>query len=163
MHIYTPIVIFFILNASLSILASIKFPGGVRILTNKSYSMAPKIIPSDATIIKKQPPNSYDKGDIVSFYTQVNGREGIVTHRIYRLGGNVYLTKGDANTAIDKEYLRPRLIIGKVIMVIPLLGAYLSLLKNPWGNLFLILLPAGYIIFTETLKIKELIKKKSEI
>jgi len=122
--------------------------------------MAPKIIPSDATVIKRQASNSYEKGDIVSFYTKVNGREGIVTHRIYRLGGNVYLTKGDANLAIDREYLRPRLIIGKVIFIIPLLGAYLSILKNPFGNFFLILIPAGYIIFVEGLKIRKIKKKK---
>ncbi len=149
--IYPFVFIFLALNSTLLIFSSLKYPSGIRIFTNKSYSMSPTITPSDVIVVMKQYPYSYDKGDIITFYSYARGknRPMIITHRIYRLGGNVYITKGDTNLAIDKEYVRPRLIIGKVVVIIPYLGIYLSALKNKLLEPFLIPLPALYIILIE--------------
>jgi signal peptidase len=96
----------------------------------------------------------YFPGDIITFYDRTSGRELIITHRIYRIGGNVYLTKGDANIAIDKKPVLPRLIIGRVFLIIPFLGYFVSIIKNPIGTIFFILLPAIMIIANELKKIK---------
>ncbi len=147
---YPLIFIFLLLNSTLLVLSSLRYPGGIRVFTNESYSMSPAITPSDLIIVRKQFPLSYDKGDIVTFYTKDSeGKEQIITHRIYKLGGNVYITKGDANLVPDKNYLLPRLIIGKVIVVIPYLGIYLRALRNKVLQPIFLYLPALYIITIE--------------
>ena len=166
---YPLIFIFLLLNSTLLVLSSLRYPGEIRVFTNKSYSMSPTITPSDLIIVRKQFPLSYDKGDIVTFYAKDNkGREQIITHRIYKLGGNVYITKGDANLVPDPGYLLPRLIIGKVIVIIPYLGTYLRALRNKTLQPIFLYLPAFYIILVEVYNIlmdlQELkITKKKEI
>jgi len=98
--------------------------------------------------------DSYNVGDIISFYRYLDGKQTIVTHRIDSLGGNVYITKGDANDVIDRQIVRPRLIIGKAVLVIPKVGTYVKLLKSDVGTFVLIILPAAYIIVTELRKMK---------
>lgn len=95
----------------------------------------------------------YSPGDIVTYYSKVDGREEIVTHRIIQLGGNVYVTKGDANVAIDHELVVPRLIIGKVILIYPYLGYLIGFAKTTIGVWLMIIFPALIIISVEILKI----------
>jgi len=52
----------------------------------------------------------------------------------------------------------PRLIIGKVVLIIPYLGYPIAFAKTKIGLWFLILLPAGLIIFVEIFKIYQLTK-----
>jgi signal peptidase len=102
-------------------------------------------------VVKKSP--EYNVGDIISYYAKINGKEEIVTHRIFRIGGNVYLTKGDANQALDEEKIVPRLIIGKVVLVIPYLGYLIGFAKTKIGLWLLIVLPALFIILSEVIMI----------
>jgi signal peptidase I len=135
-----------------------KLPGGGRIFTNKKTSMQPLISENSLTITK--PSDYYNVGDIISYYQQVDKKEVIVTHRIAQIAGNVYLTKGDYNEYIDNQVVKPRLVIGKVVLIIPWLGLLFSLIKHPLGNLFFIILPATAIIIREIYRIKKLFKKK---
>ncbi|OGK45013.1 signal peptidase I [Candidatus Roizmanbacteria bacterium RIFCSPLOWO2_01_FULL_38_11] len=120
--------------------------------------MTPSITPNDLTVVRELYMNHYAVGDIISFYNFSEGKETIVTHRIDSLGGNVYVTKGDANDAVDRQIVRPRLIIGKVIMIIPKIGAYIKFLKSNLGTMMLIILPAVFIITTELRKMKRNMK-----
>lgn len=91
--------------------------------------------------------NSYEVGDIITFYQSDLRKE--VTHRIYRLGGNMYITKGDNNEAIDAQPVNPRLVIGKVVLVAPFLGYWVTFIKSQIGVSLIIVLPATIIILTE--------------
>ncbi len=113
--------------------------------------MNPTINTGSLLVVKKS--YEYDVGNIISYYAKINGKEEIVTHRIFRIGGNIYLTKGDANQAIDEQKVIPRLIIGKVILIIPYLGYPIGFAKTPVGTWLLIIFPAILIIFTEILVI----------
>jgi len=121
-----------------------------RFLTIKSNSMRPTLSTGSLVLIKKQ--NDYQPGDIISFYAQNNGKEEIITHRLIKIGGNVYITRGDSNLAID-PYVRPRLIIGKVILSLPYLGFIYILAKTPPGIFILIIFPAMFFVVVEILKI----------
>lgn len=115
--------------------------------------MLPSINRGSLSIVEKRPSTSYDIGDIISFYAQINNREEIITHRVYALGGNVYITKGDNNEAIDAETVRPRMIIGRVIVNIPYLGYWATFLKSGLGNVMFVIIPAIVFIMFEVINI----------
>ena len=150
--IYYLLIIFYLLFVSVIIIVSREnLPGGFRFFTNRFVSMQPTINSGSLIIVKKQP--YYIEGDIITYYSQLNGKEEIVTHRIYRIGGNVYLTKGDNNTAIDEYKILPRLIIGQVVAIIPDLGYIFSFAKSPVGVILIIILPALAFCSVEIIKI----------
>lgn len=143
----------FFLNVGLSIFFSVGLFGTLRIFTNVSDSMLPTINRGSLSIIEKQPSTSYGVGDIVTYYANVNNRTEIITHRIYKIGGNVYITKGDNNEAIDTYVVLPRLIIGEVVGNIPYLGYWVSFLKSGLGNILFIIIPAVIFIMFEIVNI----------
>lgn len=120
--------------------------------------MAPTIDTHSLMLVVKQP--SYNVGDIISFYSLESDKIEIITHRIIRLGGNVYVTKGDANEATDQTKVVPRLIIGRTVFVIPKLGSYISFVKTGAGLWFTILLPAGLIMLREIWSIIEEVRER---
>lgn len=128
--------------------------------TNKSDSMAPAIDKGSLTIVKRFP--TYNIGEAISYYDNSNGPEEIVTHRIRAIGGNVYTTKGDANEVQDRELVKPRLIIGKVIFTIPYLGYLISFAKSPIGTRLGIIAPALLIILLEIMNIIINLKKADQ-
>jgi signal peptidase I len=121
--------------------------GVINSYTNISYSMAPLINLGSVVIVRSQ--ESYQIGDVISYYAQINNELVIVTHRITEVSGNVYVTKGDANSLEDRELVRPRLIIGKVINIIPELGYVFHFAKSPLGKSLTIIAPAMVIIGIE--------------
>lgn len=135
-----------------------ELPHGKRIFTNTKGSMEPLISKNSLTVV--EPSDYYDVGDIISYYKQEGDREIIVTHRINQVGGNVYVTKGDYNQAVDSEVVRPRLVIGKVILIVPWLGLIFSVVKSAWGTCLFLLLPAVLIISWEINRIKILIASR---
>ncbi|MCR4330125.1 MAG: signal peptidase I [Candidatus Roizmanbacteria bacterium] len=150
---YYFVVLLFIVFCFSLFIFSRELPGGLRIMTAKSDSMIPAITKGDLMVVKDEY-NWYEKGDIVTFYAQKpDGTEEIVTHRIYSVSGNVYITKGDHNEAIDEQKLRPRLIIGKVITVIRSVGHIVVFLKSPMGQLLSIVFPGLFFSSIEVLRI----------
>lgn len=122
---------------------------GFRFFANQTSSMKPVINPGDLMVVHKEDQYSYLPGDIITFYSWETGKETVITHRVHRIGGNVYITKGDANAAIDAEPVRPRLIVGRVIFSFPLLGNYILLSKTPLGLGLTVFLPAILILINE--------------
>jgi len=89
-------------------------------------SMEPKIMTNDMVIIHKQA--TYQKGDIIA----VKGTHYSFTHRIYAVTKTGYITKGDANNAVDSETLKKN-VFGKVILIVPGFGKVINWLKSPVG------------------------------
>lgn len=154
---YIFICVFFIIHALLSIAFSRNLPLGIKLFSSKWKSMEPIIYSGSLLIVREQP--DYNVGDIITYYAQINNKEEVITHRIYRIGGNVYTTKGDANQAIDEEIIIPRLIIGKVIGIIPKMGSYLTFLRSSTGLIICITIPMIIILNVEVFTIFGILEK----
>jgi signal peptidase len=88
-----------------------------------SGSMEPKMYPGDVVIIAKVPADNVVVGDVIQFRVP----EGItVMHRVIDIeeteGGEVFITKGDANDEPDLEPVIPDNVVGKAVMTIPKIG-----------------------------------------
>ncbi len=147
---YSLFIFLYLSYISLIVIFSANF-GIINSFTNISNSMGPLIEVGSVVVVKSQA--SYEVGDIISYYAKIDDEVAVVTHRITAIGGNVYVTKGDANNLEDRELVRPRLIIGKVIKIIPHLGFVLDFAKNQSGKIISIILPALFIIIIELRRI----------
>lgn len=153
---YYAFVLFYLTFTFIVTIFSLHLFGDLHSFTNKSNSMNPSINTGSITIVRKM--DNYEVGDIISYYVQINNKEEIITHRIMRIGGNVYITKGDANLGIDPPIVLPRLIIGRVILIIPYLGYVVSFAKSASGLWLTIIIPATLIIFMELSKVARALK-----
>lgn len=143
------------------ILSKFNSPLGIRIFSVTSGSMEPKIKTGSIVFIKSQ--NEYKEDDVVTFY----GSKQIqtITHRIIETKtdsdtGNVsYITKGDKNEDRDFDEVKQTNVLGKVKFTIPYLGYLVSFSQTQIGFVFLIIVPATILIYSEILNIKNEIKK----
>ncbi len=125
-----------------------------------SPSMVPNINVYDVIIDSRvDSPSEIEIGDVITFYSdapEVNG--GTVTHRVISIikdksGKYSYQTKGDNNIIEDSSTVPFEKIVGKVVLKIPQLGRVQFFLASNMGWLFLILIPALYIIFKDIFKL----------
>ena len=99
-----------------------------------SGSMEPSMSIGDLVIVHRE--KEYRVGDIVVFDS--GGLS--VTHRILEKAQEGFVTKGDANNVPDKELLSGNHIIGRVAVVIPMVGKAVLFLKNPAGMMLIMML-----------------------
>ena len=104
-----------------------------------SGSMEPSMSIGDLVIVHRE--KEYRVGDIVVFDS--GGLS--VTHRILEKAQEGFVTKGDANNVPDKELLSENHIIGRVAVVIPMVGKAVLFLKNPAGMMLIMMLAIWYI------------------
>lgn len=116
-------------------------------------SMSGTIEPDDLIITHKQ--SDYMVGDIVMY--QTDGTP--VTHRIISENEKGYRTKGDANNADDGTNIPKEDVVGKVVLVIPKIGAVIRLVRTPIGMLSLF---AAIILITELPNLIGYIRRKNE-
>lgn len=104
-----------------------RFPSvfGYSYLQVDSGSMAPEIHTGDAILIHKE--DMYEPQDVITFYQD----DLYITHRIQKIEGNKYFTKGDANNASDPRQVFFNDIYGKVVWTIPKGGIVLNALHDP--------------------------------
>ena len=95
-------------------------------------SMAEAIQPDDVIITHRQ--DAYKVGDIVTYQTGTMS----VTHRIIAVHENGYRTKGDANNTDDGADIPQNAVVGKVVLVIPKIGAVIRFVRTPAGVLSLL-------------------------
>ena len=99
---------------------------GWRPVTVTSASMAPRIRPGDVVMydpsVRRPPP-----GAVVVFH-QPDGR-GLLTHRVESVDAHGRLrTRGDANPTDDQLPVPPSMVLGRVRVVVPMVGA---IVRNP--------------------------------
>ena len=116
-------------------------------------SMSGAIEPDDLIITRKQ--SNYTVGDIVTY--QTGGTP--VTHRIISENKKGYRTKGDANNTDDGTDIPKGEVVGKVVLVIPKIGAAIRLVRTPIGMLSLF---AAIILITGLPNLTEYIRRKDE-
>lgn len=158
------IFIAFIAAIVLLLLVSV-FPitGNIKFFIVQSGSMEPAIKMGGIVMVK--PTDEYEIGDVISF-GEMTRTKAPITHRIYDIkvieGESYYITKGDVNNAPDQREISKREVVGKVLFSIPYLGYAVDFAKKPLGFALIVIVPAGIIIFDETKKIYEEIKKRKK-
>lgn len=88
-------------------------------------------------------------GDIITFWTVINGVRTLNTHRIMEISDNItfisFVTKGDNNPIEDQLVVHQNEIVGKFLFSIPKMGTFIDFLQTEMGFLLVIVVPA--IIF----------------
>lgn len=107
---------------------------GCSTLVIKTGSMSGTFEIGDVIIIKNQ--KEYKIGDVVTFLPE--GDTIPTTHRIVRMDGEKFYTKGDNNNAEDGGYITADQIYGKVKIVIPKLGLFVWWMRDEMGWLYLV-------------------------
>ncbi|MEI8061389.1 MAG: signal peptidase I [Candidatus Berkelbacteria bacterium] len=136
--------------------ALIPFKNNYKLLAVTSGSMEPAISVGSLAVVK--PVGEYKVGDIITFKSiGASSDKESTTHRIQSIteksGSKIYLTKGDANTAVDVRTVSENQIVGKYRFSIALLGYLLKYLKTLPGLILIIVIPATIIIYEEAKKI----------
>lgn len=94
-------------------------------------SMEPTIMVDDLIFVQEQ--DSYALDDIVVYQSG----SILVVHRIIDIDSDTVTTKGDANNAPDAPVSAAQ-IKGRVVRVLPRIGALIKLLKTPAASVMLI-------------------------
>lgn len=96
------------------------------LLQVQTGSMEPEMHAGDLLISLDSAYDTLQPGDDITYY-----RDGeLITHRIVRFEGSRIVTKGLANNTEDRS-VGPDEYCGRVVAVVPHLGALLTVLKNP--------------------------------
>jgi signal peptidase len=122
-------------------------------------SMEPAIPVGSVVVIKPVNTETLKTGDIICFKLS---EPTSITHRIFNVTDEGFVTKGDANEGPDQWIVKKESVIGKVILTIPYIGYIGYFVRTPIGLILLIVLPASLIIIIEIRSIiKELKKTKT--
>ncbi len=139
----------------------VEAPGGLRVFVVQSGSMVPSIKTGSLALTKVQ--GGYQEGEIVTFlakpHTKMAENGETVMHRIVAKGEQdgvvAYTTKGDANKGDDPNPVLQKHVLGKVLFTLPYAGYVVAFARTLPGFLFLIVLPAAFVIGSEVLNIKK--------
>ena len=98
-----------------------------------SGSMQDAIDINDMVLIHEK--KDYSVGDVITF----RSGDSLVTHRIVGTAQGGFVTKGDANNAADPNPVAMEAVVGKVVLVIPKIGAAIEFMRTPLGMTCLVL------------------------
>lgn len=120
------------------------FAFGYRSMTVMSGSMEPAIHTGDVVVNRPIAPAEARVGDVVTFREPGSGSR-FITHRVRRVvvrGGRVaFVTKGDANTGMERWSVSAGGEIGRVAHRLPYAGYGLFWARGPLAALVLIAIP----------------------
>ncbi|MEI6690369.1 MAG: signal peptidase I [bacterium] len=134
----------FLVLRGIGLISDSKWQSEWRMFVVQSGSMEPSIMTGDVVVTKAY--TDYTKNDVITFASKTLG---IVTHRVVKHENNIFVTKGDANRVIDNDQTSNAQIIGKVVLVVPMLGKLIVFGRSPIGLFFMIGIPACVIIAEE--------------
>ena len=118
---------------------------GLRLLSIQTPSMKPTINDGDLAIATSVDPEDLRPGDIITYWTVIQGERVLNTHRIENIydGGGILIfeTKGDANTLADPLTVHQKEIVGKYQFRIPGVGKVFDYLQTKTGFLIVVVIP----------------------
>jgi len=119
--------------------------GGYTPMAVLSESMKGTFDKGDMIIVKKVDPVNLQNGDIIAYWTVIENKKVVNTHRIVDIketnGIYQFMTKGDANDLVDNYVVSGGDIVGKYVTLVPVLGNVLTVLSSSMGFLIIIVLP----------------------
>jgi signal peptidase I len=136
-----------VLGFALVIVLAVTLPSafGLRDLTVLSGSMEPTISTGDVVVARQISPLDARLGDVVSFKDPEDASV-LITHRVQSMvvhdGVVSFVTKGDANTGVERWKVSADGTIGKVEYHVWHLGYLLSWIRGPLGRVVLVVVPA---------------------
>jgi signal peptidase I len=130
---------------TLLLAAALPLAIGDRSFSVRSGSMTPTIETGDVVVAEQISPLSARVGQIVTF-RDPEGGDRLYSHRVQSIeavGDQVrFVTRGDANTAVERWSVPVDGTIGRIVYRIPHLGFAVAWLATPPGRLALVALPA---------------------
>lgn len=119
---------------------------GTAFFSVKTDSMYPTLLPGDLVVGKLvKDPGALRKGDIITYWTIINGERVLNTHTIHEIydgGEHIYFrTKGDNNTVADPTTVHESLVVSQYVFRIPGVGKVFDYLQTSTGFLLVIVLP----------------------
>lgn len=123
---------------------------GLRLMSIQTPSMKPTINDGDLIISTAVDVNDLRPGDIITYWTVIQGERVLNTHRIDTIydgeGFLIFETKGDANPSVDPLTVHQKEIVGKYQFRIGGLGKVFDYLKEPEGFFLVVVIPV-FIFF----------------
>ena len=119
---------------------------GIRMFSIQTDSMYPTLLPGDLIFdTAVDDPGELRKGDIITYWTVINGERVLNTHKIHEIydGGGylIFETKGDANTVTDPLTVHESEIVGKYAVRVPGVGKVFDYLQTSTGFLIVVVVP----------------------
>ena len=118
---------------------------GLRGFTVMSGSMEPTISTGDIVVNRQIASTDAKIGDVVTF-SDPEGSGKLITHRVTSIGRDGkelrFVTKGDANSGVERWSIRAGDRIGRVVYKLPRLGYALAWTRKPVGMIGLVGVPA---------------------
>jgi len=105
----------------------------------------------DAVIIGSVEPEAITAGDVISYYSPLNGQ--VTTHRVIevieREEGLFFQTRGDKNEEADPYIVPCGNVTGRIMCQIPLVGYFIHFTRTPTGVVLMVILPGLILIASE--------------
>lgn len=152
---YHALVTAFVIGLFLTAFLKAGVPGKIETYSVRTGSMEPIISKGSLVWVKKA--DNYQPGEVITFGFQKNSKNNpdyqTITHQIVKVIKNgrevSYLTKGEANQAIDGDIVRHEDIRGKAVLTVPFLGKLVDLTDNRLVYLVLIMIPSLVVTVRE--------------
>lgn len=129
---------------------------GYRGYTVMSGSMEPVIATGDLVLNQPIGPLDARVGDVVTF-RDPGGSGRLITHRVQSIDVTPQLidvvTKGDANTAVERWSIARDGKLGRVVLDVPRVGFAMAVLRSRLGLVGLVVVPALLLMFLALMKI----------
>lgn len=142
--------------AGLLALLALPLPFGWRPMTEMSDSMRPLLRAGDIVVVAPLAPTRARVGDVVAFSDPL-GSGRTITHRVLsvRISGDRvrFVTRGDANSSVERWSVATDGRVGRVVFRLPRLGALLAPLGTRSGRLLLVALPLALLCLLELWRI----------
>lgn len=124
---------------------------GLQMYSIQTDSMYDTLLPGDLIFSTKVDPATLEVGDIITYWTVIDGQRALNTHRVHAIfdmgdGKPLFATKGDNNTSADPLNVQSGNIVGKYIGRVPGVGKFIDYLQTSEGFLIVVVIPV-FIFF----------------
>ncbi len=121
----------------------------IHFIVVRGHSMEPTIDDGEIVVLLPVDKNDIQTGDIIAFR---HGEKQII-HRVVNFENGMIITKGDNLPATDPYLISKSDVVGRYATEIPYLGLVVQYGRSPLIYIFLILVPAALLIYSEIRRI----------
>lgn len=113
---------------------------GYQVFDVVSGSMEPELPIGSAVFVKSAEPSEITEGEVIAY----EAGETVIVHRVMtnRTSLGEFVTKGDANASEDLDPVPYESVVGRMVLHVPVLGAFLTLCSGIAGKIYLLLVAA---------------------